>query len=200
MFNWFNNIRVATKVGILAGVLLSLSLAIGGTAIYKTQQIGVEIEEIAEGDLPMIAILTELEVSQLEQAITFERALRHAGEAVTGINTGDNDAAAEFDKATRKFVHFGEVIVEEYEKAETIIATAIEHAASEETAKALETFRAELMEYEELHDVYEEHVEEMFHLLDQGQVEAALAQIDSIEEQQEAVDEKISELVKHVVS
>jgi methyl-accepting chemotaxis protein len=198
MFKWFNNIRVATKVGILAGVLLSLSLAIGGAAIYMVQQIGGEIEEISEVHLPMLEVLTELQIKQHEQAIEFERALRHAEKSVAGMNIGNRGAVAEFEKATRKFAQLGEVTVEEAENVETIIATAIEQASNEETVKALETFRADLKKYGELHEVYQGHVEAVFQLLDQGQIEAALARVDSVEEKEEAVDRKISELVEYV--
>ena len=84
--------------------------------------------------------------------------------------------------------------------ADPCIDSAIEHAASDETAAAFETFQAELTEYEGLHEVYEEHAEAVFNLIDQGKVGEALAQIDSVEEQQDAVDQKIEELVKHVES
>ena len=269
MSKMFNNIPVVFKIGILSSMLLTFMLGLGGVAIYFTQQIGAEIESIAEGDLPMISILTEIEVNQLEQAILFERAIRqgekefgqvqvaannnsaplshgvtpveeHApvsanehGAAENSVHSapagdtheevGDTHEApstsghgdvlvgdaqetptishgleSDFSHLSAEFIHLGEKIVEEYGQAELIITSAITHAPSAETVANYETFRAKLLEYEHLHEAYEAHVEAIFHLIAQGDVDEALAQYPELEVQQHQVDAQIENLVLHV--
>ncbi len=191
-------VSVRMKLGMISGVLLAIIVAIGSTAIVMTSRMGVEIKEIAEGDLPLIAILTQLEATQLEQAIEFERTLRHAEVAALGAHTIGQDSAKAFEKGAAHFVELGAKIVEQYHEAEALIANGISLAASEETVGHFEGFRAELEAYEVLHEKYERHAEEVFHLFEQGRVEAAIAQIPAVEAEQKAVDDKILELVHHV--
>lgn len=198
MDNLLRRLSIGVKLGLLSGLLLAVAVTLGLTAILLTKQIGAEIEEIAEGDLPMIRILTELEATQLEQAIRFERALRHAEEVVMGRNFGGHNAAEQFDEAVAEFTHLGSRAVEEYHRAEEIIATGIEHAASAETAAHYEEFRVELKEFEEIHESYQEHAEAVFNLFEQGRAEAALERSDAIEEEEEAADNKIEHLLTAV--
>jgi methyl-accepting chemotaxis protein len=198
MIKMFNNLSIALKVGFLSGVLLALAFGIGGVSIYMTGKIGTEIENIAEGNIPMTDILTKIEAHQLGQAVVFERALRQAVQAISGRNTGAHDSVAEFEKSTAEFVRLGALIVDEYGEAEQIIGESIARASSSTEIAAFEGFIVELKSYEAQHVVYEKDVEAMFHLLEQGQFEAALAQIDAIEEQQTKVSHTIEELVAHV--
>ncbi len=198
MSKLLSRLSIAAKLGLLSCLLLTVSLVVGLTAIIMTKQIGAEIEEIAEGDLPMIRILTELEATQLGQAILFERALRHAEEAIWGTNIGGHNAAEQFEEAAEEFVHLGALAVEEYHEAEEIIDTSIEHASSAETVAHYEEFRAELEAFEVIHDSYEEHAEAVFHLFEQGQVNDALERIDAIEEEEEAADKQIEHLLRAV--
>lgn len=199
MKTWFFNLKLIVKIGILSGFLMMFMFGLAGIAIYLTQQIGIEIEEIAEGDLPMISILTEVEVTQLEQALVFERAIRQSEKAFTEFDGEAYDAAVkEFEHLAIEFVELGDQIVTEYKSAEIIIANAIGHASSAHTLSAFKEFDASLKVYEGLHDEYEEQVESIIRMIRQGRLEEGLAHYEAVEELQNRVDHQIKELVKHV--
>ena len=65
MLKKLQRMTIGVKIGVLATLLLAFCLTVGGVAVFMIQKIGVEIEEIAEGDLPMIRILAEIEANQL---------------------------------------------------------------------------------------------------------------------------------------
>lgn len=168
MKTWFFNLNLIVKIGILSGFLMLFMFSLAGIAIYLTQQIGIEIEEIAEGDLPMISILTEVEVTQLEQAIIFERAIRQGEKAYLNTqNAEPNEHVKEFEHLSAQFIHLGNEIVTEYHEAEKIITSAISHAASDHTVATFKQFEAKLKEYETLHDQYETQVESVLEMISQ---------------------------------
>ncbi len=67
-------------------MLLSLLVISTGITLSKMDRIGKEIKEIAQEDIPLIKIVTEITINQLAQAIHFERALRFALEKVENKN------------------------------------------------------------------------------------------------------------------
>ena len=190
-------LTIGFKVSLLAGLPLAIALAVGFVAVIMNNKIGNEIEEIAEGHLPLIGIIAEVETQQLEQAILFERAFRLAVQAATdtGITSrGSADIVAEFEDAVEEFVKLGHKINQEYEDAEAVIDTAIVHASGAEAIENFEYLRAEFLAYEELHNSYEEHAEAVLHLLEQGQFDAALSGLAQVEEEEIAANKKIEKI------
>ena len=92
------SMAVGTKIFALVGFCLALLGVVAGVSIWQMNKIGVEIEGIAERDLPMTSGLTEVTIHQLEQAVNFERAIR------TGEEMKKYPAAREeFEKSVRTF-------------------------------------------------------------------------------------------------
>ena len=74
--NIIKSIKLGTKLFGTVIVLVLLTAIIAGVGIMKMNVIGNEIKAIAEEDIPLIEVLTEIESAQLEQAIWFEQVSR----------------------------------------------------------------------------------------------------------------------------
>ena len=66
---------------VLSGFIIVL--AIGAVSSFygltSINKVGIELKSIAEDDIPMTTMLTEITVKQLEQAVLLERVLRLGG-------------------------------------------------------------------------------------------------------------------------
>ena len=78
------SVSVAQKLMLIVGFCITLTIAIAGFGIFQMNQIGGEIASIAEEDIPMTKVITEITVDQLEQGIMLERMLRASGSKVEG--------------------------------------------------------------------------------------------------------------------
>ena len=72
-----SNFSISKKVHILGLSKLALMLVIGLVSVLSMQQIGNELVDIAEEDIPLTKALTKITEHQLQQAILFERFLLH---------------------------------------------------------------------------------------------------------------------------
>jgi hypothetical protein len=70
------SMKISTKIFALVGLCLALLGLVAGSGAWQMNKIKVEIEGIAERDLPLRAGLTQITIHQLEQAVNFERAIR----------------------------------------------------------------------------------------------------------------------------
>ena len=70
------SLKLGTKIIGMISIILILMVVSNGFGIIKIGAIGDEIKGIAEEDIPLTELVTEITVNQLEQSIWFERALR----------------------------------------------------------------------------------------------------------------------------
>ena len=67
---------IKKKLFLNAFINIALILIIGLYALNQMKLIGEEVEEIAEIDMPLVRIITQIEIHQLEQSLYLERLLR----------------------------------------------------------------------------------------------------------------------------
>ena len=94
---------LARKVGALAGILLVILLV---NAIYNYRalsNIGNEIAEISDADLPVTRLITRLGTSSLEQHLALERLLRLGVGTTADVRAQRERAAADFENLCREF-------------------------------------------------------------------------------------------------
>ena len=109
---------LARKIGGLAGLLVLLLLA---NAIYNYRafgNIGSEMAEIAQADLPVTRLVSELNTNSLEQHLVLERVMR------LGLTAGD-EARAERERAVADFENLTRQFDTQFENT----SRAVEHAA-----------------------------------------------------------------------
>ena len=73
--NLFQNISIKQKLMGTISALLLLFFVISGYAVYKMKQIGGQLSEVVDVDIPLSTVLTFTEINQLKQAVLFEKAL-----------------------------------------------------------------------------------------------------------------------------
>lgn len=193
MFSKFKNLSVGVKVLSIVGLCLFALAGVAGFSIFQMNKVGVEIEAIAEQDIPLTQILTKITVHQLEQAIYLERAARF-GESMAH----DSHAAEQFEKAVTKFETLAHQVDGEIKEGEALAEEAIIHAHTAEAAQEFEHVLSALTKIEKEHAVFDEHALEVFALLSQGFVQQAIEKEAVIEAEVEALDRELNELLTEI--
>ena len=179
------NLRDGEKIFVIVGVVMASILGMGAYNLASMNMIATETAEIAELDIPLTESVTLITVNQLEQAINFERALRHAQVAEW----------AEYDHAKEAFHTHGTMVDEEFIKAEHMAEEAITlastDAAKQEFAHVLEV----LTKIDKEHLEYEDHVDHIFSLVESNQMDSAHDEIVLTEELEEKIDHEIEALL-----
>ena len=151
------SLSVGQKLMGVVSICLMLLVATAGSGLYQLNNIGGEIEAIAEQDMPLTEIITKITVHQLEQAISFERAIRFGEEM-----QGDEAKGADFKKSVTKFNNLSAKTTEEIKQGEALAETVISAAHSEEEKAEFVAVLGQLEAIEHAHDGYEKHAREVF--------------------------------------
>ena len=161
-------------------------LLIAGVAVTKMENIGQELKEIVEKDILLIETITEITGNQLEQAILFERALQYSGKmAISELET----KAFEYNK--EKFEKLSHLVDQELKDAEKLAEKAIETAVSDHTRKEFIAIDVHLKVIEKEHMDYEQHVLNVFELLEEGHMQEAFELAEKVEEQEDQLKHEL---------
>ena len=124
------NINLRSQIYFLVGLLLVMMLLTTGVVITKLTTLRIELLEITEDDIPLTEAITKITTNQLEQAIWFERVLRHS------LNMADSEEEAQaFKHAKEEFLRLAHLVDQELKDAEMIAEEAIEKAHNEAARK-----------------------------------------------------------------
>ena len=127
------SLSIKNKILILSGTLIILLLTLGSVVSVKLTNIGHEISAIADDHLPFTKAITDMTLSNLEQVIYFEAALRFGEEMYNNPN-----ASIHFKDAIEQFEHYGLAA----DKSLTNALNMTNNFASEEATKVLNDIQA----------------------------------------------------------
>ena len=185
-----NNISLKIKLYGLAGILLAFMLISTSVSIIKMDNIGDEIVDIAEQDIPLTNLVTNVTIHQLEQAINFERALRFGVEMNTNA-----DAKPHFKKAVDSFDTHSKVVTSSIKKGEALALNAKKNAHSEAAVKEFEHVESLLLKIEKEHKSFDEHAHEVMAELVKGNIHHALEMAEKVEVEEEKIDHELEALL-----
>jgi methyl-accepting chemotaxis protein len=168
MHSLLKNLSLRTKMMSFAGVMLALMIIGYGYAISSMNSIGVELENIAEEDIPLTELIAAITEHQLEQAVQFER-VRHFG--AHHLQT-DPQGREKFDKGVALFDKGTEKIEKEIGQAQAIVTKALTHLTGKD-AEEFTKIGALLKRITSQHKSYEKHVHEANVVFLQGDVQRA---------------------------
>ncbi len=160
---------VGQKLMGVVAICLGLLVATAGSGLYQLNNIGGEIEAIAEQDMPLTEIITKITVHQLEQAIEFERAIRYGEEM-----QGDEAQREPFQHAIDEFEKLGHKVAAETKEGEKLAEEAVATAHTAEEKAEFEKVLHSLEAIDTAHVSYEKHSMEVFEAFAAHETEHAL--------------------------
>jgi len=187
------NISIKAKIIGLASLLIGLLLIASIYAFLKMGQVGVKIVTITEEDIPLTAIVSQITLNQLEQAINFERAQRYAM-----LMLEDPSASESYQKAVAAFGKHGELVNTEIKEGERLASEAIQHAHSEEEREEFEHVLTVLKDIEHRHLEFEQHSHMAFGFVDVGDMEGVKELNELIELEEDTLDHELGSLLTRI--
>jgi len=188
-----SNFTVKQQVISLVAMLFALLIILSYISISSMNKIGSEIEAIAEQDIPMTTAITAITTNQLEQAINFERALRYGEEMQTNASS-----VAKFKGSVKHFTELSHQVDEEIIKTEKDVKKAITNAHTAADKKEFQHVLSVLKNIEVEHKNYEHHAEKVFSLLLKGQMHEAHDLAESVEAEEEKLDNELKALLHEI--
>ena len=185
-----NKMGIGGRIWCLSGITLALLITVSSVGFIKTKQIGAEIVGVAERDMPLTQIVTEVEVGQLEQSVFFERAVR-LGQLVA---LGQTNLLKNFQKEKAHFEELSHEVDEAILQGEEMARKDIEHAANAEEREEFEKVLHTLEEIEMAHHEFEVHALEVFAQIERRETAGLEAAIEAVEAEEEALNEVLVDL------
>jgi len=182
------NLPIYQKMGAMVSILVGLLMISSAYGIFKVTVIGKEMKTVQAEDLPLIQLVADVTVKQLEKAILIEKAMR------IGKVSEVTESVAELHA---KVQHLAEEIDKEIKEGEALLAIAKTHALSALQATELNELEKYLFSIEEEHKFYEEQVEHLMELLEKGEHVGA-QEVLAVEKAQEQLNHHLEETLLKV--
>ncbi|MBE9396693.1 methyl-accepting chemotaxis protein [Pontibacterium sp. N1Y112] len=187
------SITIKQKLIILCSlVLLALSTVIAST-VYQMAQIRDELTAIAEENIPMTELVSEVVIKQLEQAISFERAL-HFG-VYQALSSNTHDAASRYNSNRDRFFKLDAEVNDLFVRSESFLKTLEEHADSQSNRDKLIEFEKKTLSIDHAHKQYTQHVTEVFKALESNNVLRAETLAAKIEVEEDQLNSAVEHLL-----
>ncbi len=172
---------------------ISLILVLVGCmtfALYKMNSIGEELVQIAENDIPMMTVVTDITINQLEQAISFEHALRYGGRLKE-----EADSSQRFDEAVNSYISLNNLVEEKIRQGEKLAEHGLAEAHTDEELAAFKHVNDILKKVEKEHADYVDHAMQVFKLLREGSNREALVAADKVVIEEANIDHELENLM-----
>jgi methyl-accepting chemotaxis protein len=193
MKNGVKSLKLGTKIIGMVSIILILMVVSNGFGIIKIRHIGDELKGIAEEDIPLTEVITEITINQLEQAIWFERVLRF-GEVLAS-----KEAAKEELKSAEEAFHKHNKKVDELLKhGEEMAEHAAMTAKTDKDRKEFEEIDKTLKTIEKHHVDYEHHVQQVFALINKGELHKAEELAEKVEKEEDALDHELEQFLEEI--
>jgi len=188
-----NSISIRAKIIGNSIILLLMIVAGLGYSWFSMNQIGNELEAIAEQGIPLTRNLSKITQHQLEQAIHFERALRY-GELIGR----EENAAEQLDAEIKAFDQLSKMVDEEIKTGELMVEADLVNAHSQLEAEEFARIDLALKNIETEHTDFEQHAHQVFNLLKQGNVHEAEVLAVKVEHEEDQLNAELESLLLEV--
>ena len=181
---FFRNFSIGKKIGTIVIILISLLMISSVFGFIKVSGIGSEMKTVQAEDLPLIQLVSDVTVKQLEKAILIERAMRIAGV------TDSNESVSELHQQIKQ-------LADQIKEGEEILLIAKTHPLSDQQLTELLNLEKFLFSIEKEHMQYESKVEHLMGLLESGEKVSA-AEVHDVEAAQTKINHHLEEALVNV--
>ncbi|WP_000870838.1 methyl-accepting chemotaxis protein [Vibrio mimicus] len=189
---WFKNLSITQKMIALVGCLLILTVTVSAYSISKMKRVAVEIEAIANDNMPLAKLMTGMTVHQLEGAVTLERVLRAAGIESKEGKQQQNHYEKELLSLVGSFKN-------DFVQANQLLESSIKHAASPSIHDYLSNLKQDIYSLGIEHDKFEKNLNIFLSELRSGkEVQLLTEQAHQLEELQIALDQHLADFLQKI--
>ncbi len=163
-----SNLTIKAKLALLVAMNVFFFIIACGYAIQQMDQIGEEVVGIAERDLPLIGIVSEITVYQVEMKVLFERAGRFGA-----MLDHEKSASRRFNEVVVAFDELSAKLGESIRHGEVLAKQAQEGAVSDTARREFASIFDRLKAIEKENHQFETQAHEVFKLIESGDLQAA---------------------------
>lgn len=166
--------------------IITMLLILAAVTLLRVASTHRDVDDVANIDLPLIELLTLIETNQLEQSISFEKAIRYAEE------TNRNELAlVNFAEADSSFNDLAHRVDQDLLDAELQVKRAMESTEQEVQLVKLRGLLLSIQKLESDHTRYEEHAIEVLTKLEEGDLDGALLIVEKVEKEEDQFNKQI---------
>ncbi|ENM5872956.1 HAMP domain-containing protein [Vibrio mimicus] len=189
---WFMNISITQKMIALVGCLLILTFTVSAYSISKMKKVAVEIEAIANDNIPLAKLMTDMTVHQLEGAITLEKVFRAAGiESKEG-----KQQQARYEKELLDLVGS---FKRDFTQVQQRLNKAIQDSTSPSIRKSLNNLKQDLDSLANEHGKFERNLDVLLNALRTGKEAQQLSELaHQLEQSQMTLDQQLSDILRKI--
>lgn len=186
--NLLKNISVKQQLIALSSLATIALLTVISSTTYQLLNIRDELVAVAEEDIPMTAMVTEMAIKQLEQSVEFERSL-HYGTLMSLQN--DSYSTTGFAKARQHFDSLNQQVENTLQQAQSFIVSVEEHTTDQGDMQKLRQFETEFTHIADMHSIYGQHANEVFTELVNNNLPEAEQLSRNVEQEEDTLNQKV---------
>ncbi len=188
-----NNISIRTKIYAMTGTLITALVVAIYYALFSIQGIGEQLTGIAEDDIPLTSIVTNVTIKQLEQSLSYERALR-LGEEMRQTPATESL----FKRAVKNFEDATVIIQTEFKTGLGIAVAGLAASGSTQDTALYKIANNQLTQLQQEHKKFVGMVELALASIASGKLQEALAYADKIEKSQTILNQTSETLLNQI--
>ena len=188
-----SNIKISHKISMLTGSQILVLAFLGWIALSQMKNIGNEIIDIAEIDVPLTNMLTAISEHQLQQVISFERGAFEASLILAGKGKQENVLR---EIGTSKTLALS--IENELHEANALVENAIVTAKTQFTADKFSDFSKVLKTVDEHYVALRQEAVFIMSEIEQGKLLEIINDIHVLEKHQEEFDHELLDALHQI--
>ena len=185
----FSSMTIQAKVTTLSAVMVMLLLGCVLFALQKLDNFSENLHSISK-DSEITSVVADATLNQLEQAISFERALRYGAEI--GL---EPDAEHHFKEAVSKFSEFSIQVEKAVDRGRNLAKADKKSAITAAEIEEFDHVLNLLTQVETEHAEYVDHSLKVFQLLRAGKLHESVIAAEKVEKEEEHIDHELEALL-----
>lgn len=183
------NFMVSQKIYGVLGFLIACFLATSAVTLWQMASITTEIEEVSERQMPLTEVVTKVALTQLEQAIYFERIL------ALSYSSYGQPLSSDLTPLVETFQKDGKIVAETIITAEEIAAAAAEATPLATVEERYNAILSSLKHFDKGHVAYQKHADELIEMISRGETAGIKDLAHTIHGEEDALDHEITEIL-----
>lgn len=185
---FIRNMRVSIKLSLLLAIYVIAITWLGLYFVSSMEKIATEIDEIAHNDLPLVRVVSDIELVHAEYVHQLDKALLGVSNNV--VNTDTNRKLSSLSHSSDELI----------EKAQEIVDSALKKGGSPTKLAEMQSVKRQLEEIAKSHSGYEATVVEIVDKISNGQVIQVPQLVDQIDRDEVVLKDQIESLLHKLES